>query len=194
MQSEGPNPYRAPVAAVPVPLPLPPSASAVADAERALFAPPALKLALMSFGTLGLYIVYWFYRNWKTIKHVQGSEAWPFWRAVFSPLWSYSCFNAMAEIAEGRRRSLAFSPGLLAFAYFLLNVTSRAPDPWWLFCFFIFVPLLPVNSLARQYNQAEGIGDRAADEYSVLNWLAIVIIGGLVALGMLGMLLGAGSG
>ena len=188
MQSEGPNPYQAPVAAVSVAQPLPPRA-AVVDHDRALFAPPALKLMLMTFGTLGLYVVYWFYRNWKTIRQIEGSEAWPFWRAVFSPLWAYTCFKAMAGIAEGRRRSLAFPPGLLALAYFLLNLTARAPDPWWIFCFFIFVPLLPDNSLARQYNQAEGIGDEAAEGYSVWNWLAIVIVGGFVALGFLGALL-----
>ena len=119
---EGPNPYQAPATAVPVPQPSPPRVQpAAAIATRALFAPPALKLVLMTFGTLGLYLVYWFYRNWKTIREVEGSEAWPFWRAVFSPIWSYGCFRAMASIAEGRRRELAFSPGMLALAYFLLK-------------------------------------------------------------------------
>jgi hypothetical protein len=188
---EGPNPYQAPATAVPVPQPSPPRVQpAAATDTRALFAPPALKLVLMTFGTLGLYLVYWFYRNWKTIREVEGSEAWPFWRAVFSPIWSYGCFRAMASIAEGRHRELAFSPGMLALAYFLLNLSARLPDPWWVFCFFVFLPLLPVNSLARQYNQAEGIGDEAAEHYSALNLLAIIIVGGLVALGFLGVLLG----
>ena len=188
MQPEGPNPYQAPATAVPVARPLPPLAASTGQ-DRALFAPPPLKLVLMSFGTLGLYVVYWFYRNWRTIRHVEGSEAWPFWRAVFSPLWSYSCFSSMGQIAEGRHRALAFPPALLAAAYFALNLTIRAPDPWSLLCLFVFVPLLPVNSLARQYNQAERIVDEAVEAYSVWNWLAIVIVGGLVALGFLGMLL-----
>jgi hypothetical protein len=190
MQSDVPNPYQAPVASVatPVAAPLPKSASAV-DHELALFAPPAVKLMLMSVSTLGLYSLYWFYRNWTAINRINNGNAWPFWRAVFAPLWSYSCFKAMAGIAEGRRRTLGFSPALLAITFFLLNLSGRLPTPYWVLYLLLFAPLLPVNSIARAFNQAERIGDQAAEEYSVWNWLAIVIGGGLVTLGFIGLLL-----
>ena len=190
MSSDEPNPYQASVAAVPayVPAPLPKSASAVDD-DQALFAPPAVKLIVMSVSTLGLYVLYWFYRNWAAINRINQEDTWPFWRAVFAPLWSYSCFKAMAGIAEGRRRTLGFSPALLAIAFFLLNLSGRVPTPYWVFYLLLFVPLLPVNSIARAYNQAERIGDQAAEGYSLWNWLAIVLGGGFVMLAFLGLLL-----
>ncbi|AKC85763.1 hypothetical protein [Pseudoxanthomonas suwonensis] len=188
MQSDVPNPYQAP-AAIAAPQGLPPRLEAAAVDTTALFAPPALKLVVMSSCTFGLYVLYWFYCNWKAIKLIDRPDVMPFWRALFSPIWAYSCFKAMAGIAEGRRRSLGFSPGALAISYFLLNLASRLPDPYWVLSFLIFVPLLPVNSLARAYNQAERIGDPVADEYSVWNWLAIVFGGGVLLLLLLGLML-----
>ena len=96
---------------------------------------------------------------------------------------------AMAGVAEGRRRSLAFPPALLAAAFFLLNLSGLASEPWSVFSLFLFVPLLPVNSIARAYNRAERIGDQAAEGYSLWNWLAIVLGGGFVMLAFLGLLL-----
>jgi hypothetical protein len=149
--------------------------------EVYFFAPPLIKLVVMAFVTLGFYVVYWFYRNWKTIKQRGRDDIMPFWRALFSPLWAYSCFREIKEAIESRRNVASVSPGAMAVAYFLLNLSSRLPGSWALLAFFIFVPLLPFNSLARNYNHINGQRSPDYDRYGALNWLAIVV-GGLFLL------------
>ena len=62
--------------------------------EAYFFAPPLIKLVVMSLTTLGLYVLYWFYRNWKTIKLRGHDGIMPFWRAVFPLIW-LNCFNVL---------------------------------------------------------------------------------------------------
>lgn len=192
MEMESHNPYQAPAAAiadsVAAPVPAAARVSGNAHAEL-LFAPSGVKLIVMSLCTLNLYAVYWFYRNWKAIKIADGANLMPFWRAFFSPLWAYSCFKRLRELAQTRRRQLAFSPGMLALAFFLLNLVSRAPVPYALLSFLAFMPLLPVNSLVRDFRRAEGADHERDDRFGVANWLAIVLGGGIVLLALLGLLL-----
>lgn len=143
----------------------------------------------MALVTLGFYVLYWFYRNWKTIRHHDGDNIMPFWRAFFSPIWAYSCFREIKAATESQRNVAAVSPGAMAIVYFLLNLCSRLPGNWWVLAFFIFLPLLPFNSLARNYNQLNGQHSPDYDRYGALNWLAIVVGGMVLALIALGLVL-----
>jgi hypothetical protein len=48
-----------------------------------------LKLFVLGIATLGLYQVFWFYRNWQYIRRRDDSPIMPFWRALFAPVWFY---------------------------------------------------------------------------------------------------------
>ncbi len=175
------NPYQPPMAAVDIPKPV--------IGFGMLFAPSSVKVVVMSLCTFGLYPIYWFYRNWRAIKIQDRDDIWPVWRAIFSPLWAYSCFNAIKEIAEKRRAVSAISAGWLAFAYFAINVASRLPDPYWIFSLLAFVPLLPVNSLIRIHNRSEGLDHEANDRFTAWNWLGIVVGGLFLLLVLVGLTL-----
>ena len=54
------------------------------------------KFMLLSVLTLTLYFVYWFYRNWKLIAQRDPSSIMPFWRAFFSPIWTFALGAAIA--------------------------------------------------------------------------------------------------
>lgn len=174
------DPYRAPATA-PTASPVLPAATFAATDVAPYYSPPTLKIAALSLTTLGIYPVYWFWRNWRAIKRETGGDQWPWARALFSPLWSFLCFSDLRNAASNHRRPLAFAPGLLGVAYFLLNFSSRFPNALWLFALFSFVPLLPVNSLLRRYHHDEGMDMRAYDRFGVWHIL-VVIFGGLLLL------------
>jgi len=174
------DPYRAPATTSTTSSVLP-AASVAATDVATYYSPPTLKIAALSLTTLGIYPVYWFWRNWRAIKRETGGNQWPWARALFSPLWAFLCFSDLRDATSNRRRTLAFAPGLLGVAYFLLNLASRLPDPMWLVALFTFVPLLPVNSLLRRYHREEGMDMRALDRFGVWHIL-VVIFGGVFLL------------
>ena len=57
------------------------------------FTVSTFKLIVMLVATLGLYNLYWSYKNWVFIKHKTGRDISPFWRTVFGILWIYSFFK-----------------------------------------------------------------------------------------------------
>ena len=76
-----------------------------------------LKLIVLSVCTFGFYEFYWFYRNWCLIKEREDSlsmrigfrslNMWPFWRALFSVLFCYSCFGNVLGFLQKKRRELS---------------------------------------------------------------------------------------
>ena len=101
------------------------------------------KFSLLSVSTLGLYELYWFYRNWKLLKAESGRDISPFWRAVFSPIFCYSLGQSIDDAAEKANVPERTHPAVLAGLYFALVLAHRLPDPYWLVSLLSFVPLVP---------------------------------------------------
>ncbi|MEG2805904.1 hypothetical protein [Stenotrophomonas sp.] len=182
------NPYHPPMSA---PLPHAPRAVPPPAIDKPVFfAPSTLKLGAMSVATFGVYTMYWFWRNWQAIQRETGASLWPWARALFCPLWSFSCFGQLSEMARGRRRELAFPVALLGILFLLLNLASRADSALSLLSFLSFVPLLPVNALLRQYHRDERIDSTRQDRLTVWHILVLLAGGALLALVLTVMLLG----
>lgn len=157
-------------------------------------APPAHKLAVMVVVTFGLYLIWWFYRNWRAVQRHEGRRRAPVWRAIFSFLSAYGLFKSINRIAAGNDAIARpkINSGGLAIAYAALYLCAYLPPPWWLVFVFCFFPLLPVNALARHYNEAiDGDIHRAEDAFNMWNWLGIVLGGVPWLLILLGMVLTA---
>lgn len=193
------NPYQAPPA-MPTAAPVVSVAPLPSLEERVhpdLFAPSTGKLIAMSLTTLGLYVPYWFYRNWRAIEDQEGAGIWPFWRAVFAPLWCFSCFAQLNQYASGRRRQMAFPPVLLALVYFLLNGVPNLSmifprmfgGSFWVLGVLAFLPLLPMNSLIRSYRQSLRLDTRRQDRLTVWHVLIIAIGGVFLILALIGAFL-----
>ncbi|WP_339719744.1 DUF3857 domain-containing protein [uncultured Paraglaciecola sp.] len=56
-----------------------------------------LKFIILSVGTMGLYEVYWAYRNWHAIKSKMNLDIMPIARGIFSPIWFYPLFSALRK-------------------------------------------------------------------------------------------------
>jgi hypothetical protein len=53
----------------------------IPDGQPIFFPVSPLKLVVMSTVTFGIYELYWFYQNWKLVKHRTRRDIMPFWRA-----------------------------------------------------------------------------------------------------------------
>lgn len=192
------NPYRPPsrelpASGLPMSAPLPHeqrAARALATDKPMFFAPSTFKLVAMSLATFGLYTLYWFWRNWQAIQRETGEPLWPWARALFCLLWSFSCFARLSDMTRGRRRELAFPVALLGIVFAVLNLAGRLDNAGSLLALFSVVPLLPINALLRQYHRDERIDSTRLDRLTVWHILILLFGGGLLALGLLVILVG----
>jgi len=95
------------------------------------------KFILMSIATIGLYQIYWFWKNWKVVESRESSKKYPLIRAVFAPIFAYSLFQ----------RIKVANPVVLALGYFVIGALWRLPDSWGVLSVFSFVPLIPVQQM-----------------------------------------------
>ncbi len=144
------------------------------------------KLIVLSLCSLGLYEVYWFYKNWGLVRHRTGQEISPFWRAIFAPLFCYSLFKSVKQSADSHGNPSEISPGWLAFAYIAITITWRLPDPVWLVSLFTFLPLLAVQGVINSINLKNAPTADLNDHYTGKNIVVIVFGGLLLILGVLG--------
>lgn len=192
------NPYKPPGLALPssgqpMSAPLPPDQRAVllqATDKPMYFAPSTFKLAAMSLVTFGLYTMYWFWRNWQAIQRETGESLWPWARALFCPLWCFSCFAQLADLVRGRRRELAFPVALLGIVFLVLTLAGRLDNAASLLAFLSFLPLLPVNALLRQYHRDERIDSTRLDRLTIWHVLILLAGGGLLLMLLLVIILG----
>jgi hypothetical protein len=113
----------------------------------------------------------------------------PFWRAFFAPLWAFSLFPRLGRLAAIYGVPATWSGSGLALAYFLIHITWRLPDPYWLVSLLGFLPVLVAQRSVNGLN-AEVAPDAPRNaSYSGLNVVAIVIGGLLLVFAILGTIL-----
>ena len=172
------NPYAAPKAAV-ADEPLP-------AGEPVFFPVSLLKLGLLSLATLGLYEVYWFYKNWQCLQRLGKKLNAPI-RAVFYPLTAYWLFKPIEE--QARKAGLSLAGGGLAAVVFLFGALWRLPEPWWLVSLLGFLPLLPVQRVVNDLNRQVAPEAERNTRFTGANIAALIIGGLLLAMVILGSFL-----
>ncbi|MBA2650727.1 MAG: hypothetical protein H0U73_00445 [Tatlockia sp.] len=155
--------------------------------QSPLFTPSTSKLVIMSICTLGLYDIYWFYKNWRVLKKA-GKKCNPFLRALFAPLFAYFCFKEIRNLQFKNGIRQKFPIFFLAITYFILHVMVKLPDPYWLLTFLGFLPIASANQIALQINQAQFPGFVSNHKISKWNWVAIIIGGTIFLLCIFGTL------
>lgn len=165
------NPYAPPKAALSET-----AAAATTLNEPAFYPTTVLKLIVLSVCTMGLYEIYWFYRNWQRVKEGTGADISPFWRALFGFFFAYRLFDRVRKHPAMGEHSLP--AGLLTAAWVLLTILWRLPDPYWLLTYLAVFALVPVQRATARINaQIAPDHDRNA-RFTVWNWVG-VCLGGL---------------
>ena len=139
------------------------------------------KFVAMSLCTLGIYELYWCYKNWHRVRARTGEKLSPFWRAFFAPLWCFSLFRRVGEYQDDGGAPISWSPGLLGTIYLVLTISWRLPDPWWLISLATFVPILPVLSTTQAIN-ARTTASESLNESVTAGNVVILVLGGLLLL------------
>jgi hypothetical protein len=112
------NPYEAPRADL----------TTVDSAQPPLYVVSNKKFWVMMVMTLGLYSVYWFYRNWKLHKLGVRDNIWPVPRAIFNIFFTHSLCRVVDARIRHAGLSYNWSPGTIATIYVVLVLIERLAD------------------------------------------------------------------
>lgn len=158
------------------------------NVEPPFFATSITKLVVMSVCTLGLYELYWFYKNWQRIKAREGLDIRPFWRAFFAVFFCYSCFSRIRSYDHPALELSSLPAGALATGWIVFTVVWRLPDPYWLISYLSFAFMIPVQHRVNQINDAVAPGHDPNARFTWLNWTGVAIGCVLFALIFIGSL------
>ncbi|HOU69212.1 MAG TPA: hypothetical protein PKW49_11675 [Paludibacteraceae bacterium] len=94
---------------------------------------PTSRLIILSIVSMGVYEIYWIYKNWRYIKERDGLNISPFWRGWFGIFYCHSLLRRIHSDTEARAFiQPSFSPGGLATGWVLLlilsNIVGRAEE------------------------------------------------------------------
>ncbi len=165
---------------------IPPRANVVTDQTGAptYHAVGSVKLMLLSLTTLGVYDIYWCYKNWVHIKNRLDLDIYPFWRAVFAPLWVFSLSNYINTHAEEVGAPVSAPTLLIGGLFLALSVTVRLPDPYWLISVLTFVPLIALQVTAQRIAATMNTDNPDLRKYTYWHWI-VIVLGGLFFILML---------
>ncbi|MBI2176168.1 DUF4234 domain-containing protein [Candidatus Woesearchaeota archaeon] len=125
---------------------------------------PIKKLIILSIVTLGIYEIYWLYRNWKYIKETAKKDIHPKWRTLglIVPLYGiwliYDQFRTIIKLANQKKVNTKFSAGDLTAVYIGLTLIDnrlswKLPDQYWYFSLvFTVLALLPLIAIQKYFN------------------------------------------
>lgn len=99
-----------------------------AEALQEFYVVSIKKFCLLYFFTCGIYVIYWFYRNWFLYKQYHQKTLWAPFRAIFSIFFAHSLFKKIDGSLQEKGERYAWSPFLLATAYVLLTVAGPIFD------------------------------------------------------------------
>lgn len=113
------NPYEAPTDDEAPP-------SSAAGPELPPFYPVGTsKLWVMALATSGLYLIFWFERQWRYIQAHSGQRMMPFWRGVFSIFFVHRLFREIAAYGHRNAVEILMNPSSSASMFVGLTIGSR---------------------------------------------------------------------
>jgi hypothetical protein len=148
------------------------------------------KFIFLSIISFGLYEIWWTYKAWRFYKQKDGLDIMPAARALFGIFFTASLFREVLDHAEKEGYQETYSPGGLFAGFFIFNILSRLPKPFWIisvFSFICFIPPFKALNYARKNSK-----DIIIKEQNSFNTKqAILIIVGIIfwALVILGLIM-----
>lgn len=154
------------------------------------------KFLVLLMGTTGLYLVYWFWRNWHMYRTASGEKLWPVLRAVLMLFYTHSLLRLIDQHLARRGLANAWQPGAQATTIVVCMLLYRVADnlairdlgaPYTLLLSIVLLFAIGVNLLPVQkaVNRAEGdIHGLANNDFSAANigWLVFGILIWVLAL------------
>jgi hypothetical protein len=145
------------------------------NTQPPFFSVSILKLIVLSVCTLGLYEVYWFYKNWQLIKAREGSNISPAPRALFAVLYCYQCFCNIRDFEARAQGDSKLAAGLLATGWIVTTLLHKLPGAYGLISMFAFTFIIPVQMYANRINVTISPDHVQNSRFTGWNWVAVVI-------------------
>jgi len=148
------------------------------------------KFLVLFISTLGLYMTYWFYKQWLCYKEATQGKEWPMMRATFSVLFVHGLFAKLTEKYEeksGVKSTLLNRSATLFIVVAVISfVCGNVPDPRSISPYLILVNLLTIPFFCWFCFQAQWFANYVCDDiggtrnntYSIANycWITLGII------------------
>jgi hypothetical protein len=175
------NPYAPPAADL-----APPPNNAQVHGRVAFYAVPVSKLAIMTVCTFGLYLLNWFYQNFRILKERDEDNSWPVIRAIFSAFTSFLVFREISD--QGERLGMDAAPASRwAIIYFVLCVVANLPGLYSLGWFAVVWLMGEAQAYVNRINESVAPDHDRNARYTAWNWVGIVVGAPLLILGVIGM-------
>lgn len=158
------------------------------------------KFTFLFFATLGLYSIYWFFKNWFLYKCETGEKIWPVPRAIFSIFFAHSLFSKVQDKLIRNNIRFYWDPSTMATLYVVVSIVSNVLDrmsakdigsPYTDIFSLVVLPVLYYTLLVPQkaINHAENDPSGSSNSrLTFINYLWIAIGLGLWGVGILGFL------
>jgi hypothetical protein len=184
------NPYAPPKAEV---ADLPSSADRGGDAYMMPCSPA--KLFILSATTFNLYLIYWFWRNFK-YEQGRNPEIWPVLRTIFSGIFFYTLARSALDEADTRGIRARYSPGLLTALLWGTSIGTRfLPDLLAIFAVFLLALIvMPVQVTVNRINRDVNPALQRAERFRVWEMVLALPGGLLLLLALIGILFLADAG
>lgn len=102
---------------------------------RLLPAVSITSLVTLQVVTLGFYLLYWLYRNWRTVAQTSAENLSPVARVFFAPLFVHELFREIRLNSTKAKAARMWPPALLTALFLLANLTAAltsADLAWWI--------------------------------------------------------------
>lgn len=86
------------------------------------------KFTVLYLATLGLYQLYWFYKNWSIYRSASKEDIWPVPRAIFSIFFVHSLLRHVYEKIINAEKSIKVDPRSYATPLVVLIIISEVLD------------------------------------------------------------------
>jgi TonB family protein len=159
--------------------------------SEAAFYPVSLtKLFLLSVGTLGIYSIYWFYRNWLYLKNKNKKSISPLARGLFDFLWFYPFYRRLVDDSMSRFKNNRLPSKLIAVlmaaGYFVIAMISNAVESLlWLSIIVAPLFIFPLANYINSINESDARAYQYNSRWLMRHWLVVAILSPLLMVGVL---------
>lgn len=154
------------------------------------FSVSLIKLSILSVVTVGLYDIYWCYKNWSGIKIAESSKISPSWRALLQLIWIYPLLREILKYSKKQGYQASYPAGMLATLYIILSIAGTAMGrldypvyasyavAYW-FWFTLTIILSPLLLLPAQkainFNNSKVTGNNNYSKHTIGGFILIII-------------------
>lgn len=154
--------------------------------EQILFSVGIKKLIVLNTLFLGLYAIFWMYKNWQYMKNTKKDKCIPIVWAIFSPITFFALIPKIKTVIhENGGTPPAMANFLLGLIFFACNIASRVDHPACTFLFLLnVIPLVVLQKAINATNGGESVVPNT--KFSKLNIVFSVILALLWVMGIAG--------